>query len=1056
MDFRATTFVAADVALLRMPTAPAALAASTRVDLSGDVELTGFLRGVLADPLLREAVEVGSDALADTLRRIDDGRPVEPARLRRAAYATARYVLRTAGRPTPFGLFAGVALASFDSDAKVRLGDQHRKGVRPDAGWLISLVRRLELRPEVRRHLRLTANDLCVLRGDRLVLPYVRRDADAGGEERSAAMELSVRHTPSVRQAIELSRFPVSGTALAEGLGVAFPRASGAAVESMLGRLVEQEILLTDLRPPASVADPLGHVLDRLAGVADLPEMDALADIAAALRQYAAQPVGAGRASLRQTVSLMRALQPCPAPPVQVDLRLDAEVRIPRAVAEEAVRAAHVLWRLAPDPADPEYLRQYHSAFLERYGSQRLVPLRDLLDPERGLGAPAGYEVPASERVHSAGQPVSQRDRSLATLAELALLDGSGEVVLDDDLVDRVAPAHASELPPPDGIELCVQVFAASVQAMDMGDFRLVASPAVGSPTAGALVGRFAHLFADGQQLTALAVGTGRGPRAPGRDVGGDPLRVQLTFQPLHSRVANVLQVPTVHEHTLAVGTFADRAAPTVLGVGDVAVFADRERLYLYSIRHDRRIVAVLPHRLNITSYAANAVRLIREITASGFRGPEGWWWGEAAILPHLPRVRYGRTVLSLARWQPGRQLADTALSWRDWERELATWRERWRVPDRVLAGAEDNRLALDLTVPLHRRLFREELRRRPETNVTEVPGSEAELGWLNGYANEVVVSMAAVAPAPTLVAPAVAPPVAPPVHPAAALRHLPGGRWLYAKLYCARARQDELLAEHLAPFADGALSDVDRWFFVRYADPEPHLRLRYHGEPAALYGELLPRLHDWASELCAVGLANRMVLDTYDPEITRYGGPAVLAAAEEAFAADSVASLVQLRLRGRGLLDVPADLLAALNYVDLLRAFGEPDWCDWLLGQYPRAGQHSAFRSMRREAIRIVDLSGDWAALGALDGGTDLLAAWRRRAPALAAYASALRHRDGGVAPWRPDGGSAPIRDTVLPALLHMHHNRLVGIDPDAESRSIAIARGVVEAAANRKRFEA
>ncbi|MDF5752129.1 PDZ domain-containing protein [Spongiactinospora sp. TRM90649] len=35
----------------------------------------------------------------------------------------------------------------------------------------------------------------------------------------------------------------------------------------------------------------------------------------------------------------------------------------------------------------------------------------------------------------------------------------------------------------------------------------------------------------------------------------------------------------------------------------------------------------------------------------------------------------------------------------------------------------------------------------------------------------------------------------------------------------------------------------VDRWLFVRYADPDPHLRLRLHGDPGRLMGEVLPAL---------------------------------------------------------------------------------------------------------------------------------------------------------------------------------------------------------------------
>ena len=47
--------------------------------------------------------------------------------------ALARYQLRAAGRPTPFGLFAGVAGARFGGPALVRFGEAHRAAARVDA-----------------------------------------------------------------------------------------------------------------------------------------------------------------------------------------------------------------------------------------------------------------------------------------------------------------------------------------------------------------------------------------------------------------------------------------------------------------------------------------------------------------------------------------------------------------------------------------------------------------------------------------------------------------------------------------------------------------------------------------------------------------------------------------------------------------------------------------------------------------------------------------------------------------------------------------------------------
>ncbi|MFC7723156.1 lantibiotic dehydratase C-terminal domain-containing protein [Nonomuraea recticatena] len=81
--------------------------------------------------------------------------------------------------------------------------------------------------------------------------------------------------------------------------------------------------------------------------------------------------------------------------------------------------------------------------------------------------------------------------------------------------------------------------------------------------------------------------------------------------------------------------------------------------------------------------------------------------------------------------------------------------------------------------------------------------------------------------------------------------------------------------------------------------------------------------------------------------------------------------------------------------------------------------------------------------------GGAELLETWRARRPALAAYGNTVREAEAGN---RLSGS----RFTVVTSLLHMHHNRLVGIRPAAERRTLAILRGVVEAHLSRKRYMA
>jgi thiopeptide-type bacteriocin biosynthesis protein len=362
-------------------------------------------------------------------------------------------------------------------------------------------------------------------------------------------------------------------------------------------------------------------------------------------------------------------------------------------------------------------------------------------------------------------------------------------------------------------------------------------------------------------------------------------------------------------------------------------------------------------------------------------------------------------------------------------------------VPDRVQVTEADHRIDLDLSVPFHRQLLRHELTRRRGATVQETADLETAdtggtgLGWLNGHANEIVVPLTVYGGAPRRPAPTGRIRVEAHGHP-------PGGAWVYAKLYCEDHRHRDVLVDHLPALLGELAPHADRWFFIRYRDPDPHLRLRFHGSPERLNGLLLPRLHDWAAAVCDAGFARRLVLDTYEPEVARYGGDAAIRHAEEVFAADSDAVLAQLAAGA----DLPPELLAAAGYVHIAQSFLGPEWTRWVGQWFTDTEHHRVFQEHRRQATLVVGCDGDWSALWALAGGSRADETWRRRAAAVATYAATV----GELA---AAGRLTTTPDAILTGLFHMHHNRLIGADRTSEDRTHAIVRGVVHAHLGRRR---
>ncbi|MFF6778816.1 lantibiotic dehydratase [Streptomyces sp. NPDC012637] len=1063
-------FDAAGTVLLRaaarpVPTAAGAPPASVAAaEPASEEALRAEVVRLSADPVFLAAVRLASPSLADEAEKVRAGAPVKRKRLVRTVVSLTKYRLRTTFRATPFGHFAGVALAGTDDGTGAgvvrEVGDAHRSASRPDAAWLYGLLAdEVVTAPGLRERAALTANPLRTVRDGRVVLVDHH---DPSGKRQLAH---SVRSSAVVAHVLERAAEPVAWPELVAGLAERFPQAPAATVERTVEQLVRSGFLLSDLMPPPDHTAPLDHVLDRLAGI-DHPLPRALAGIRAGLAALDTAPPARRGPALAEVTARMRALREAD-DLIQSDLRIDARLVLPAEVGREAERAAAALWRTTVTRPGMPHLRAYHLAFLERYGTERAVPLLELLDEARGLGLPETYRsgtgadgAPADPAAPSADG--RRRDQLLGELLLAALRSqggsggGTAEIVLDEATLDALGtPSEptdgtAPERGVPASLELGAELAAGSWEALLAGDFRLVLGANPGSPRAGATFGRFAPVLGDdGAALGAIVARAEglEGPEGAAEAPAGGPsedgpwappgeLVATVAYRPRVARSANVATVPPLLPYRIPLGVPASAADGDVtdLRPEDLAVHADLNRMWVVHTPTGRTVRPVSHSMLNPSSgHLPYVARFLLDLGYEGHDWCAPWNWGSWAAAPALPRVRLGRTVLAPARWLPDGALREDAAARADgtgpgWREAVAAWRLRLGVPRYVLLARADNRVTVDLDDPRHLLVLHDEVKRPQGLVVTEWYGGPEGTGWFAGpdgpHACELVVPLFARRPRPA------AAPAARPAAPAPAGRRavLPGGEWLYAKLYVPDGLQDQVLSRHVSRLVGSEAvraAGADGWFFLRYADPDPHLRLRFQGKPETLWPVLLPAVREWAEELRDAGLADRLVLDTYDPETERYGGPAALGHAERVFHADSAAVLAQLAGGGDGL---PVVTRAALGVLDLLTGLGSPEEVlDWL-GD-PR------FLSRRSEVARATK-----------EAVADLFSGAAESAPR-AARAETLAALRGALAPYR--------RAPVALSLAHMHCNRLIGPRREEEVLAHVTAREGLALALSRKRHQ-
>jgi thiopeptide-type bacteriocin biosynthesis protein len=980
--------------------------------------------GLPADPLVRTALAIGTADLSAALERI---RPGDPASAR-ARDRLLRYLIRMTTRPTPFGLFAGVGVVEWGDTTDAALAaEPFRTRARPDMGWLMDLVATLEGNREIRRQLRLFANPLAFAHGGWVFFTEAGDGAEAGAGRRVAA-----RATRPVLKILERARTPASYRELVDHvLEDAGDDRVGA--EALIDGLWRQSFLLTDLRPPLIGGAPARYVLDRLGELRGVGGVrDGLAALLEELERWDALPLAerpaAWSAVTARAAGLHRPARAGARQTVQVDAALVLTDRhVTRAVAEEAATAAELLLRLSPFPHGAPHLRAYRTRFEARYGTHAEVPLLELVDAEFGLGPPNAEDRRWRPQATAADV---RRWRSLHDLAVDALRRRVGVVHLQPAHLDALETWTPASGGAPPSLDLPVSVAAASAAALDAGDFRLIVGPGPPETGGGRAIGRFADLVgADWRDAFAPPAGSHE-----------DDSATELVYLPHLARPANIAIRPEAPGKIILAGTTPGVAWERVIRPGELLVGLTDRRFYMRSATDGSEVRVTESHMLD-PRLAPPALGFLLDVERDRHVAFEPFDWGPAAAFPVLPRVQYGRIVLTPRRWliEATSRLRTTR---REFPEQLETWREAWGAGPRVVLADQDRRLLLDLDDAEHAELLREALT-PPGARSAVVLQEELPAAcdtWLAGgaghHAAELVVTLGRTdryagggrGPSPPPRAPAQRAPMGEPVRAPDTFLQPPGSDWLYLKLYCPPALQDRILVAEVGPVAGlaEALGHADDWFFIRYGDPDPHLRVRFHGNAASLIENLLPMVCEMAGGLVAHGSCHRFAFDTYEREVERYGGEAGTALAERVFAVDSRSVVEVLRLEPL-LPGVDRMALTVLTVDSLLDALGA-DAAERLAlyGDVSLSRADGRDYRQRRDLLRSMLLHGPGEQLG----GTGLADVLGARRGALESLAHSIR----GIGP--ADRGS------LMASFAHMHCNRMLGTDPAAEQRVVQLAR--------------
>ena len=570
-----------------------------------------------------------------------------------------------------------------------------------------------------------------------------------------------------------------------------------------------------------------------------------------------------------------------------------------------------------------------------------------------------------------------------------------------------------------------VFVSAKSPANVDSGNFKLIIGPNLGANNAGRNFGRFAHLLDNEGAELFEEINSSEGK------FKNNVIYAGLCASSSTQRLSNVMLTPRFYKHEIHTNSFLILDNMQIIPLSEIVVGIENNTYYLRSKEMVETIKIRNWHVVNME--ATNPIaEFLSSIAYDGEVMLSHFSWGLAENFPYLPRVEYKNIILRLAEWKIdfSTKLRKFNFSSRTEKIEsLSKWRREWSVPSRVFLSYGDNRLLINFDSSLSCDEFIKEIEKIEMGGILilqeQIP--DFEHCWVNDkngnrFFSEFIIPLVSKRETnieyqntnrlykkhsrckDDLLPPAI--------------------NCLYIKLYAFTCIHDELISQYFKNFCEELLSKkvITHWFFIRYSDPKPHLRLRLFLSEGR--GEIIGHACDFANGLFQSDIIWHYSFDTYTRETERYGGVLGLNLTEKYFYYETLLVVDLLNLVQAGQLDFELDIILILT-IDIILDLFLVDKISWLDNIVSRKYEFTAEYRQQRNYIRKLFQKYHNNALPELNA---TIVNFIKNTETIAQRFHELSINNELTIPL----------EKILVSFCHMHFNRVMGIDSNLERKTI------------------
>ncbi len=535
------------------------------------------------------------------------------------------------------------------------------------------------------------------------------------------------------------------------------------------------------------------------------------------------------------------------------------------------IQQAIELSNLSTVRSSPE-IQRFKEEFLRKYELRR-IPLLEVIDPEKGIGY--GQQISGNieempllnDIVFSyAVEAVTKVPKIISLIIERygSCLEKFSEISLsEEDVASCSDDLHHSII---GDNYILGKLAASSFEDFDEGNFKFLLMNAAPTAFAGKILSRFSCHDSQLHEKNIQHVEKGDAEFAIAEVVHLPSLRQ-----------GNILLRPSFYEYEIPIYSLGN-PNKTEIKISDICVSVEAGAVKLWSMSLDKEIKPRLSSAYNHPQAQLPLFKLLCDLQYEGVNEGFRWNWSVLSGSKYLPRVSYKNIILASAKWRfkVGKRSSLSVLKEELKENNVPRYCEI-REWDNVLLMDIENEICLSI---IKIRLDKTDLDLHEAISELYIRDQDQNVAFemvlpfqVNGVAEAISHRSRLELPFKEKVKR---------IFP-------PGSDWLYVKFYCNHNTQDKVIREIIYPLLierKDLNESIKQWFFIRYNDPLPHIRLRINSRDLA---GLTMQINHLAEALINSDLISSIQLDTYVRELERYGQDNI-ESSEKLFYLDSIA----------------------------------------------------------------------------------------------------------------------------------------------------------------------